>query len=272
MVEPPPAVFSSDHPHAVATRPRVQHVDRARPPAECRRPAPLSRWEPGWITTNGSPSASARSSSSWKASTARRHSAATGVRQIDQVVGVGEDHADSGRLPGGAELARPRCRCTGRAAHWRWFLRKICTTEQPDLAAPLQRAREAARDGHVSAQEVRRRAGWATSCSSRSRRRSRPLSAVPRRFWRRRPPSTRERNADEISSAPHRPAGLYHLWTQLSIPSTPKTTSRGGTSRKTPARMPSGRCVRPPCRSGPSGRPGPARTAGAGSPPRRRTR
>ncbi len=57
--------------------------------------------------------------------------------------------------------------------------------------------------------------------------------------------------------SPRRPtgrAGLYHLWTQLTMPSTPNTTSRGGTSRKIAGAEPRPpRSARPPCRSGPSG-------------------
>ena len=67
----------------------------------------------------------------------------------------------------------------------------------------------------------------------------RRLTAGPRGGRRTSPPSTTARNAELTSSAPQRPLGLYHLYSQLSIPSSPNTTSRGGTSRNTPRRMPS---------------------------------
>ncbi len=78
---PPPAVFSS----TIRTRcPRVRSwsTSMARATRSTPSASPVARCEPGWITTKGSPSASARSSSSWKTSTARCHSAGTGVARL----------------------------------------------------------------------------------------------------------------------------------------------------------------------------------------------
>ena len=94
--------------HAIAARP-AQHL--AAPPLATRSsPAstPVPRCEPGWIATQASPSASARSSSSVKKLTARPHATAIGAGEVDQVARVSEDGGNAGGPPRRAEGREPR--------------------------------------------------------------------------------------------------------------------------------------------------------------------